>query len=213
MGGAREVFLYDQRGCGKSAKATSYDLKLYVNELKRVAQELGVGGDGGGAHVVAHGYWRATGDGARARRGDSSRRSRSCPRRCRARTRFAIGDERSTRCPRPRETPRSSTRKIWTRRGETRRGAVREFSERFVSRRGRTGACFTDALAPKSSDAQRRAITGGRYFTLGGSLADDAIDVDGLGDRLRRNGVRSRASFAAPKTPRARRPFVKSSTR
>ena len=59
VGGAREVFLYDQRGCGKSAKATSYDLKLYVNELKRVAQELGVGGDGGGAHVVAHGYWGA----------------------------------------------------------------------------------------------------------------------------------------------------------
>ena len=193
VGGAREVFLYDQRGCGKSAKATSYDLKLYVNELKRVAQELGVGGDGGGAHVVAHGYWgaRLATELALDERRFVKTLTLVSPTVSRANE---VRDWRralDAMSPAARDAALEYEEDLDPARRDAYEGAVREFSERFVSRRGRTGACFTDALAPKSSDAQRRAITGGRYFTLGGSLADDAIDVDGLGDRLRRNGVRS----------------------
>lgn len=193
VGGAREVFLYDQRGCGKSANATSYDLNLYVNEIKRVAEELGVGGDGGGAHVVAHGYWgaRLATELALDERRFVKTLTLVSPTASRANE---VRDWRralDAMSPATRDAAIEYEEDLDPARRDAYEAAVREFSERFVSRRGRTGACFTDALAPKSSDAQRRAITGGRYFTLGGSLADDAIDVDGLGERLRRNGVRS----------------------
>ena len=169
------------------------------------------------AHVVAHGYWkRATGGGARARR-ETIRQD------AHARVPDGVARERGSRLATSarRDVPGRARRRALEYEEDLDRTprqvqaqGVPATSERFVSRRGRTGACFTDALAPKSSDAQRRAITGGRYFTLGGSLADDAIDVDGLGDRLRRNGVRSaRVVRGAECTPRARRPFVKSSTR
>ena len=34
VGGAREVFEYDQRGCGGSAGAPAYDVDVYLNEWR-----------------------------------------------------------------------------------------------------------------------------------------------------------------------------------
>ena len=195
VGGAREVFLYDQRGCGKSKSATDgevYDLDLYLNELRTVVRELRLVEEGG-AHVLAHGYW-----GARLATAMALER----PNFAKTLTLVSPTASRATEVrdwrralddisPESRNVILAYEADLDDSKRDAYDAGMREFSSRFVSTRGAAGACFDVALAPRTSDAQRLAITGGRYFTASGSLASDSIQLDDLGSRLGANGVRA----------------------
>ena len=191
-GGAREVFFYDQRGSGKSKGASSYDLALYLDELRTVARELRLVEEGG-AHVLAHGYWGARLATTLAAEVPGFARSvtlvapTATRRREVADWRRALEDisKESRDAILDYEEDLDPSKRAMNDRG------LREFSERFVSIRGDRGACFNDVLAPRSSDAPRNAITGGKYFSVAGSLANDVIDLRGLGEKLGKNGVRA----------------------
>jgi len=198
--GAREVFLYDQRGCGRSASVDEdwladggfEALNRYADELNRLVDELRLVPEGG-AHVVAHGYWGAklattlarTTPGAvktltlvsptasRAEEVDDWRRALNDGAVVSSDTRKAILDYERDLDPSLRDAYDS---------------AMHEFADAFVARR--SSSCFETTLAlGRQTDTQRRALTGGRYFIADGSLAKDSIFLDGLGTALGRNGV------------------------
>ena len=195
VGGAREIFLYDQRGCGESKSAMDgevYDLDLYLNELRTVVRELRLVEEGG-AHVLAHGYW-----GARL----ATTLALERPNFAKTLTLVSPTASRATEVrdwrralddisPESRNAILAYEADLDDSKRDAYDAGMREFSSRFVSTRGASGACFDVALAPRASDAQRLAITGGRYFTTSGSLASDSIQLDDLGARLGANGVRA----------------------
>lgn len=189
--GARECVAYDQIGCGRTPRRGEGDIEAYIAQADELARDLALTSEGG-AHVVAHGYWGAkiAIEIARARPGlaKSITLVSAAPSYAaqvndwrRALNEISV-DAREAIETYERDLAPSARRAYDE--------GMKEFSERFVSRRS-DGACFAAALAPASSDDLRLAITGGRYFTRAGSLADDAIDVNGLGAKLWANGVRS----------------------
>lgn len=191
-GGAREVFLYDQRGCGKSALAQEYSLALFLDELRAIVRELKLVEEGG-AHVLAHGYWGTRLATTLALDTPGFARSMTLVSATTSRRR-EVSDWRRALDDVSRESREAilayesdldpSKRQAYDR-------ALSEFSERFVTVRGAGGACTTAALAPNSSDDQRLALTGGRYFSAAGSLEDDNLALEGIGARLGKNGVRA----------------------
>jgi len=198
--GEREVFLYDQRGCGKSASVDAWlkdggDLLMkYVDELRGVADALNVVREGG-AHIVAHGYWgaRLATAVASTTPGFAKTLTLVSPTRSRARevedwmraldsgvlpsaTREAIvAYERN---------PDASSRPEYDR-------CMKEFASRFIARN--ENACFTNAIsalgATPTTLTARQVLTGNQYFTNAGTLAGDFIPTDNLGSILENNGV------------------------
>lgn len=191
-GGAREVFLYDQRGCGRSAKAQEYNLALFLDELRDIVRELKLVEEGG-AHVLAHGYWGTRLATTLALDTPGFARSMTLVSPTTSRRR-EVADWRRALDDLSRESREAilayesdldpSKRQAYDQ-------ALSEFSERFITVRGAKGACTEAALAPRSSDDQRLALTGRRYFSAAGSLADDGLALESMGARLGKNGVRA----------------------
>jgi proline iminopeptidase len=210
VGGAREVFEYDQRGCGKSdAVGGERNIDVYLNEARDVVKALRLA-DEGGAHVLAHGYWGARIALTLALETPGLVRSLTlvspAPSYARqvADWRLAL-DEVSQSA---RDAILTYEQDLDARARPAYDDAMREFSSKFVTRRGASGGCFDRALAPASCDAQRLAITGGKYFTLDGSLAQDTLPLAGLGAKLGANGVKAvrvvRGEFDAVRETSAR---------
>jgi len=198
--GAREVFLYDQRGCGRSAPVDedwladggAEALNRYSDELNRLIDELRLVPEGG-AHVVAHGYWGAklATTLARTTPGAVKTLTLVSPTASRAEEvddwKQALNDGAAVSSD-ARKAILDYERDLDEALRDAYDDAMREFADAFVARR--SSSCFGTTLAlGRQTDAQRRALTGGRYFIADGSLAKDSISLDGLGTALGRNGV------------------------